>query len=170
MLFHQMANLRQQMQPTRKAKKRWFQTMMMTRAHLPLLFKVKAPHPSNQKKSAANISKAPNLPRSLEDKLNSYDEIIHDSDEEGVFGFTGPHAGRFLPLWHHVHEKSYGRKKRISELIRSGRDQAKEIREKAKKITELNQRIDTLMGRSRRHTEIVCNLISCERVWGLTNY
>lgn len=105
------------------------------------------------------MSKAPNLPRSLEDKLNSYDEIIHDSDEEGVFRFTGPHAGRFLPLWHHVHEKSYGRKKRISELIRSGRDQAKAIGEQVKEIAKLNQRIDNLMGRP-QHTEIVCNLIS----------
>lgn len=101
------------------------------------------------------------MPRSLEDKLNIYDDIIHDSDEEEVFRFTGPRSGKFLPFWHHVHEKSYDRKKRISEFaVREGEYEA-EISEQARKIRELEKRIDKLMGRS-RNTEIVCNLTNFE--------
>ncbi|EHK44104.1 hypothetical protein TRIATDRAFT_300426, partial [Trichoderma atroviride IMI 206040] len=113
MLLQPIVSLCQSIRTIRKAKERGFQIlramgmMKMMRAHFPLIFKVKMPHPSNQIRAPANLYKAPRLPRSFQDKMNSYGNIIEDSDEDMVVRFTGPRSGRFLPLWHHVHEKSY---------------------------------------------------------------
>jgi hypothetical protein len=100
--------------------------------------------------------KEPQLPRSHEAKLNSYGDCIHDSDEEDIYKFCGPDAAKYRPLWHHVHEKSYERKKKISELEK----QKKEL-EREKNLGE--REIERLRFGKPRHTEVVCNLIDCER-------
>lgn len=114
-------------------------------------------HPSNRESAPANVCKAPRLPRSLEDKLNAYHDVIEDSDEERVVEFTGPRSGRFLPLWHHVHEKSYSRKKTISEMH-------KKINKLQQKKRVLEEEVARLTPRVGQRTQKVCNFINPERI------
>lgn len=117
------------------------------------------PHPSNGKRAPANLYKAPRLPRTISDKKNCYGTIIEDSDEDRVMEFTGPRSGRFLVPWHDVHEKSYNRKKQISEM-------REEARQHTNKIKELQKKIDALTPGAKRQTEKVCNIPSRERIRG----
>lgn len=95
--------------------------------------------------------------------MNSYYEAIEDSDEEMIVEFTGPRSGRFLPLWHHVHEKSYHRKKELSDmLVREGQmlEYEKELKQE---IKDLEARIARLTPGVGLHTERVSDLINPER-------
>jgi lipopolysaccharide biosynthesis glycosyltransferase len=132
------------------------------RAHFPPGIKVRESHPSNWKRAPAKPYTAPRLPRSLEDKLNSYNQIIEDSDEEQVVEFTGPRSGKFLRLWHLVHEKSYSRKKNITEWQEKEKELKKEIKELKKKIVKLTPKL-------RQHTQKVCKFINSERIRGWFN-
>lgn len=88
--------------------------------------------------------------------MNSYKNVIEDSDEDMVVRFTGPRSGRFLPLWHHVHEKSYSRKKKISDMRVKENELKQEIKELNRKVAKLTP--------GGQHTQPVSNFINPERI------
>ncbi|KAM0265642.1 hypothetical protein ACHAQJ_000076 [Trichoderma viride] len=115
--------------------------------------------PSSESKNNANLLKEPELPRPPAAKLNAYGDCIHDSDEEDVYKFVGPDAAKYLTLWHHVHEKSYDRKKRISELEKQNKQREGEIK-------ALNREIERLTLGKPRHTEVTWpSLIESRETW-----
>lgn len=91
--------------------------------------------------------------------MNCYGEDIEDSDEDLVDRFTGPRSGRFLPLWHWVHEKSYSRRKELTEMRRKQRELNRIIKSLKSQVARLTPGVGL-------HTERVSDLINPERTWG----
>lgn len=89
--------------------------------------------------------------------MNSYNDVIEDSDEEDAVKFTGPRSGRFLRLWHPVHEKSYSRKKTISEMRKKENELKQKIRDLQREIAKLTPGIG-------QRTQKVCHFINPERI------
>ncbi|KAL7799190.1 hypothetical protein V8C37DRAFT_399013 [Trichoderma ceciliae] len=115
-------------------------------------------NPSSDSASEITSTVGPGRARPRPSRLTIDGDYVSDSDEDGIHKFSDVGAAKYRALWARLHEKSYERKKRISEI-------EKENKRLEDEIKSLKVELERLKGR-KRHTEVSWpSLIMSHQSW-----